>query len=55
MKTTLTAIALAATLVQPAAAVTFPSLTTIYVGAGVSSFVVSPQRLCTARMLAESR
>jgi hypothetical protein len=35
MKTTLTAIALAAALVQPAAAVTFPTLTTIYVGSGV--------------------
>jgi hypothetical protein len=35
MKTTLAAIALAATLAQPAGAVTFPSLTTIYVGAGV--------------------
>jgi hypothetical protein len=35
MKKTLTAIALAATLAQPAAAITFPSLTTIYVGAGV--------------------
>jgi len=36
MKTTLTAIALAATLAQPASAITFPSLTTIYVGAGVT-------------------
>jgi hypothetical protein len=35
MKTTLSAIALAATLAQPASAVTFPKLTTIYVGAGV--------------------
>jgi hypothetical protein len=35
MKTTLTAIALAAALAQPAEAVTFPSLTTIYVGTGV--------------------
>jgi hypothetical protein len=35
MKTTLSAIALAATLTQPASAVTFPSLTTIYVGSGV--------------------
>jgi hypothetical protein len=35
MKTTLTAFALAATLAPPAAAVTFPSLTTIYVGSGV--------------------
>jgi hypothetical protein len=35
MKTTLTAIALAATLAQPASAITFPSLTTIYVGTGV--------------------
>ena len=35
MKTTLTAFALAATLAQPAAAVTFPSLSTIYVGSGV--------------------
>ena len=37
MKTMLTAIALAATLAQPAAAITFPSLTTIYVGAGAFS------------------
>lgn len=36
MKTTLTAIALAATLAQPAAAITFPTLTTIYVGTGVN-------------------
>jgi hypothetical protein len=36
MKTTLSAIALAATLAQPAAAITFPSLTTIYVGSGVT-------------------
>ena len=35
MKTLLAAVALAATLAQPAAAVTFPSLTTIYVAAGV--------------------
>jgi hypothetical protein len=35
MKTTLTAIALAATLIQPASAITFPSLTTIYVGSGI--------------------
>jgi hypothetical protein len=35
MKTTLTAIALATALAQPAAAITFPSLTTIYVGSGV--------------------
>ena len=35
MKTYLSAIALAAALAQPAAAVTFPSLTTIYVGSGV--------------------
>ena len=35
MKTTLTAIVLAATLAQPAWAITFPSLTTIYVGAGI--------------------
>jgi hypothetical protein len=35
MRRTLAAIALAATLAQPAAAVTFPSLTTIYVGSGV--------------------
>ena len=36
MSKTLIAIALAAALAQPAAAVTFPSLTTIYVGTGVS-------------------
>jgi hypothetical protein len=35
MKKHLSAFALAATLAQPAAAVTFPSLTTIYVGSGV--------------------
>jgi hypothetical protein len=35
MKTTLIALALATTLAQPAAAITFPSLTTIYVGSGV--------------------
>lgn len=35
MKRHLAAVALAATLAQPAAAVTFPSLTTIYVGSGV--------------------
>jgi len=35
MKTTLAAIALAATLGQPASAITFPSLATIYIGAGV--------------------
>jgi hypothetical protein len=37
MKKHLAAVALAAALVQPAAAITFPSLTTIYVGSGVSS------------------
>ena len=36
MKTIFAAVALAAALVQPAAAVTFPSLTTIYVGSGVT-------------------
>ena len=36
MNTTLAALAVAATLAQPAAAVTFPALTTIYVGSGVS-------------------
>ena len=35
MKTTLTAIALAAMPVQPAASITFPSFTTIYLGSGV--------------------
>jgi hypothetical protein len=35
MKTTLTVLALAAVLAQPAAAITFPQLTTIYVGSGV--------------------
>jgi len=35
MKTTLIGIALAATLVPPAAAITVPELTTIYVGSGV--------------------
>jgi hypothetical protein len=34
----LAAVALALSVAQPAAAVTFPSLTTIYVGSGVSSF-----------------
>jgi len=34
MKKYLAAVALAAVLTQPAAAVTFPSLTTIYVGSG---------------------
>ena len=38
MKTTLIALALATTLAQPAAAITFSKLTTIYVGAGVSEF-----------------
>ena len=37
MKTYLAAVALAAGLAQPASATTFPTLTTIYVGAGVSS------------------
>ena len=36
MKTTFGALAVAVALTQPASAVTFPSLTTIYVGAGVS-------------------
>jgi hypothetical protein len=36
MKTTLTAVALTAALLQSASAITFPSLTTIYVGAGVA-------------------
>jgi hypothetical protein len=35
MKTTFAALCLAATLAQPAAAITFPSLTTIYIGSGV--------------------
>ena len=35
MKTTLTALALALTLAQPASAITFSKLTTIYVGSGV--------------------
>lgn len=35
MKTLLTVVALAVAFAQPAAAVTFPSLTTIYVGSGV--------------------
>jgi hypothetical protein len=35
MKTKLSAITLAVALAQPAAAVTFPTLTTIYVGSGV--------------------
>ena len=38
MQKYLGAVALAAMLAQPAAAVTFPSLTTIYVGSGVESF-----------------
>jgi len=35
MKTIFAALTLAAALAQPAAAVTFPSLTTIYVGTGI--------------------
>jgi len=35
MKTHLAAVALAGSLAQPAAAITFPSLTTIYIGTGV--------------------
>ena len=35
MRTTLAAIALAAAIAEPASAVTFPTLTTIYVGSGV--------------------
>jgi hypothetical protein len=35
MKKSLAAVALAAALAQPASAITFPSLTTIYVGSGV--------------------
>jgi hypothetical protein len=38
MKTHLAAASLIAVLAQPAAAITFPTLTTIYVGAGVSEF-----------------
>ena len=38
MKTYLAAVAFVAALAQPAAAVTFPSLTTIYVGSGATSF-----------------
>ena len=38
MKKYLAAVALAAGLAQPAAAVTFPTLTTIYLGSGVESF-----------------
>ena len=41
MKTTLTAIPLAATLAQPAAAISFPTLTTIYVGYGRSTTPLS--------------
>jgi hypothetical protein len=41
MKKYLAAVALAAALVQPAAAITFPSLTTIYVGSGVSDHPIS--------------
>jgi len=36
MKTCLAAVVLGAAIAQPAAAITFPELTTIYVGAGVS-------------------
>jgi hypothetical protein len=36
MKTTFAAFALAAALAQPAAAITFPTLTTIYIGSGVT-------------------
>jgi hypothetical protein len=36
MRTLLAAVAFAAALAQPASAITFPSLTTIYVGAGVT-------------------
>jgi hypothetical protein len=35
MKTCLAAFAFAAAIVQPAAAITFPKLTTIYIGSGV--------------------
>jgi len=35
MKTKLSIVALAAALTQPAAATTFPTLTTIYIGSGV--------------------
>jgi len=42
MKTTLTAIALATTLAQPASAVTFPALTTIYIGSGVRDSANGP-------------
>jgi hypothetical protein len=47
MKTYLAAAALAAALAQPAAAVTFPSLTTIYVGSGVNDNG-APDQLGTA-------
>jgi hypothetical protein len=42
MKATITAVALAAAFAQPAAAITFPSLTTIYVGPGVSNLEGDP-------------
>jgi hypothetical protein len=43
MKTTLTAIAFAATLAQPASAITFSKLTTIYVASGVTDSGNLPQ------------
>ena len=49
MKKYLAAVALASTLVQPAAAVTFPSLTTIYVGSGIrDNFTGQGPRVGTA-------
>jgi hypothetical protein len=49
MKTSFAAIALAATLAQPAAAITFPSLTTIYVGTEVFDDLIATATvfLCT--------
>ena len=49
MKTLLAAVTLVAALAHPAAAVTFPSLTTIYVGAGVMT-MPRPQRCSIAPM-----
>ena len=48
MKTTFAAFALAAALAQPASAITFPTLTTIYVGSGVQDTTGSLATTATA-------
>jgi hypothetical protein len=47
MKTTLTALAVAAALAQPASAITFSKLTTIYVGTGIRDTGLSPGGIAT--------